>query len=143
MRAAGYLRVSSESQIDTWSIPGQKHAFEEYCQQKDWQVVGVYSEEGVSGRWDSVDRRPQLKRLLKNSEKQAVDVVVVHSLDQWSRNLRVTLDTFKHLADQRVAFVSLTVQIDYSTPEGRLLIAMIGAFAKVSRTVLPSTPRRG
>ena len=55
---------------------------------------------------------------------------MVHSLDRWSRNLRVTLDTFKRLADHKVAFVSITENIDYSTPEGRLFIAMIGAFAQ-------------
>jgi len=90
----------------------------------------VYSEEGISARSDSIEKRPQLKQLLADCATGAVDVVVVHSLDRWSRNLRVTLETFKFLADRRVAFASITENIDYSTPEGRLFIAMLGAFAQ-------------
>ena len=130
MRAAGYLRVSTDSQLDSWSIPAQKHEFEDYCVQKGWEPAALYSEEGVSGRWDSAEKRPQFRNLLRDCEKGMFDVVVVHSLDRWSRNLRVTLESFKHLAECRIAFVSITENIDYSTPEGRLFIAMIGAFAQ-------------
>ena len=129
-RAVLYARVSSEEQLDTWSIPAQKREFEDLCHQKGWQPVRFYSEEGFSARWDSIDRRPQLKRLLDDCRKREFDVVVVHSLDRWSRNLRVTLESFKHLAEQNTAFVSITENIDYSTPEGKLFIAMLGAFAQ-------------
>ena len=130
MKAVAYLRVSTESQVDTWSIPAQRHAFEEYCRQKGWQAIDVYSEEGVSARFDSIDKRPQLRKLLNDGKKSKFDVVVVHSLDRWSRNLKVTLETFKQLADDRIAFVSITENIDYSAPEGKLFIAMLGAFAE-------------
>ena len=56
--------------------------------------------------------------------------MVVHSIDRWSRNLGVTLESFKRLAESGIAFVSITENIDYSTPEGKLFIAMIGAFAQ-------------
>jgi len=130
MKAVGYLRVSSESQVDSWSMPAQKQAFEEYCHQRGWEAVGIYSEEGVSAHSDSIEKRPQLRKLLDDCRKGAFEVVVVHSLDRWSRNLRVTLETFKLLAENRVAFVSITENIDYSSPEGRLFIAMLGAFAQ-------------
>lgn len=70
------------------------------------------------------------KALLEACKRGDYGVVVVHSLDRWSRNLQVTLESFKLLADHRVAFASITEQIDYSTPEGRLFIAMLGAFAQ-------------
>jgi len=34
MRAALYARVSSEEQLDNWSISAQKHEFEQHCNQK-------------------------------------------------------------------------------------------------------------
>jgi DNA invertase Pin-like site-specific DNA recombinase len=40
------------------------------------------------------------------------DVVVVYSLDRWSRNLMVTLQTFNALAKNGVAFASVTENID-------------------------------
>lgn len=130
MKAAAYVRVSSESQIDTWSIPAQKRELEEYCRQKGWQLVQLFSEEGISAHSDSIEKRPQFRRLLEGCKKAEYEVVLVHSLDRWSRNLRVTLESFKLLADNRIAFVSITENIDYSSPEGRLFLAMLGAFAQ-------------
>jgi DNA invertase Pin-like site-specific DNA recombinase len=129
-KAVLYARVSDESQIDNWSLSAQKHEFIDICQQKHWQATIVYGEEGVSAHSDSIEKRPQFRRLLEDCKKHAFDVVVVHSLDRWSRNLRVTLESFKQLADNSIAFVSITENIDYSTPEGKLFIAMLGAFAQ-------------
>lgn len=130
MKAVLYSRVSDESQVDTWSLDAQKRAFNDLCSQKYWQAYKIYCEEGVSAHTDSIDKRPQFKRLLDDCQKRDFDVVVVHSLDRWSRNLGVTLESFKRLANSGIAFVSITENIDYSTPEGKLFIAMLGAFAQ-------------
>ena len=143
MKAVLYSRVSSESQVDSWSNPAQIREFEQYCQEKEWQVVGVYREEGKSARSDSLEKRPQFRRLLDDCTKGNFNVVVVHSLDRWSRNLRVTLESFKQLADNRVSFVSITENIDYSTPEGKLFIAMLGAFAQYFSDNLAKHVRKG
>lgn len=86
MRAAGYVRVSSDMQVDNWSIPAQKRGVQEYCSSMAWTLVRIYSEEGMSDRSDSLDKRPQLKQLLRDCEHDDFDVMVVHSLDRWSRN---------------------------------------------------------
>jgi site-specific DNA recombinase len=130
MRAILYARVSTEEQMESWSIPAQIREYEIYCQQKDWQNTYIYIDEGKSARSDAIEKRPQFRQLLGDCEKGTFDVVVVHSLDRWSRNLRVTLESFKNLADRGVAFASITENIDYSTPEGKLFIAMLGAFAQ-------------
>lgn len=130
MRAILYARVSTEEQLENWSISAQIREFENFCQQKGWQNTGIYTDEGKSARSDTIEKRPQFRRLLGDCGKGIFDVVVVHSLDRWSRNLRVTLESFKQLADHGIAFSSITENIDYSTPEGRLFIAMLGAFAQ-------------
>jgi len=130
MRAAAYVRVSTESQVDNWSLPAQKRELENYCIQKGWMLVKTYSEEGISAHTDSIEKRPQFKRLLDDCKKGEMDVILVHSLDRWSRNLKVTLESFKLLSENRVSFASVTENIDYSSPEGRLFLAMLGAFAQ-------------
>jgi DNA invertase Pin-like site-specific DNA recombinase len=130
MKAILYARVSTEEQLDNWSISAQIREFEQHCAAKGCQNGAVYKEEGISAHSDSIEKRPQFRRLLDACQKKAFDVVVVHSLDRWSRNLGVTLESFKHLADHGIAFSSITENIDYSTPEGKLFIAMLGAFAQ-------------
>ena len=67
MRAVLYARVSTEEQLENWSIPAQLREFESYCRQKDWQNAGIYKEEGKSARSDAIDKRPQFRRLLDHS----------------------------------------------------------------------------
>ncbi len=53
----------------------------------------------------------------------------VHMLDRWSRNVMVTLQSFRIFSQSRTAFISLSEHIDYSTPEGMLQLAILAAFA--------------
>ena len=75
-------------------------------------------------------KRPLFRQLLDDATNGQFDVVVVHTLDRWSRNLRVTLESQAILARHNVALVSITENIDYSTPQGRLFTQMLGAFAE-------------
>ena len=130
IRAVLYARVSTEDQTENWSLSAQNRAFQELCKQKNWTVLEVYQEPGKSAHTDSIDRRPVFRQLLADCQSRKFDVVVVHSLDRWSRNLGVTLESFKQLSNAGVSFVSMTENIDYTTPEGRLFLAMLGAFAQ-------------
>ena len=130
LRAAGYFRVSSEDQLDNWSLDAQERAFVDFCQSKGWEPVVKYREEGRSAWTDKLAKRPKFRELLEDARSRKFDVVVVHSLDRWARNLSVTLDSFRSLAQSGVTFVSIQEQIDYTTPEGRLFLVMLGAFAQ-------------
>ena len=56
--------------------------------------------------------------------------MVVHTLDRWARNFRVMLESIATLASHNVALVSVTENIDYSTPQGMLFTQMLGSFAQ-------------
>lgn len=130
MRAVGYIRVSDASQVEGHSLAAQERLVRELCKSRGWDAVNVYREEGKSAHVDAISKRPVFRQLLDDAGKHQFDFVVVHTLDRWSRNLKVTLESFKILADNNIAFVSITENIDYSTPEGKLFISMIGAFAQ-------------
>ena len=55
----------------------------------------------------------------------------------------ITLQTFNALAKNGVAFASVTENIDYSSPEGRLFVAMLGAFAQYFSDSLAKHTRKG
>ena len=130
MKAGLYARVSTEEQVEGYSLGAQTRAMREFCYQKGWEIAKEYIEEGKSARNENIDKRPQFKALIDDSLSGKVDVVVVHKLDRFSRNLIVTLSYFQEFAKHNIAFVSLSEQIDFSTPSGKLMLAMLGAFAQ-------------
>ena len=130
MRAVGYIRVSDTSQIEGYSLDAQKRLFEEYCESRGWTLVSIYREEGVSANTDAISKRPEFKRLLDDIQTGIADIVVVHTLDRWSRNLQVMLESLGILAQHNVGFVSISENVDYKTPHGRLTTQMLGGIAE-------------
>jgi site-specific DNA recombinase len=69
--------------------------------------------------------------------------VFVHTLDRWSRNVMVTLQTFRILSQKQTAFLSLSEHIDYSNPEGRLQLTILAAFAAYFSDMLSKHTTKG
>ncbi|MFC1956002.1 recombinase family protein [Chloroflexota bacterium] len=143
MRAVAYLRVSSASQVDGHSLDAQDRLFRELCKNRGWEVVKVYREEGRSAHFEAIARRPVFHQLLDDAEKGQFDVVVVHTLDRWSRNQRVMLDSMSILAKANASLVSITENIDYSTPQGKLFTQMLGSFAEYFSGALANHVSKG
>jgi len=130
LRAVAYIRVSDVSQIEGHSLDAQERLFKELCKNRGWEPVRIYREEGKSAHVEAINRRPVFKQLLADTEKHEFDIIVVHTLDRWSRNMKVTLESMSILAKSNVSLVSITENIDYTTPQGKLFTQMLGSFAE-------------
>ncbi len=130
LRAVNYTRVSTLDQVDGHSLAAQERLFQELCKNRGWTASGIYREEGKSAHTDSIAKRPVFRKLLDDAAARQFDVVVVHTLDRFSRNLKVMLEALAALSRSNVSLVSITEQVDYSTPQGRLFIQMLGSFAE-------------
>ena len=71
------------------------------------------------------------------------DVLVVWKLDRLSRSLRDVLTIMERLSDSEAGFRSLTEAIDTTTPAGRMMMPMVGAFAEFERAMLPERTKAG
>ena len=142
-RAVAYVRVSSISQVDGHSLNAQERLFYELCKNRGWTPIRVYREEGRSAHSESLKKRPMFRQLHEDARKGQFDIAVVHTLDRWSRNLRVTLESLANLAVHNVALVSIVENIDYSTPQGRLLTQMLGSFAQFFSDMLGTHVSKG
>ena len=136
MRAVAYLRVSSTSQVEGYSLDAQERLFLDACRKRSWEPILVYREEGRSAHSDSVNKRPQLRQLLRDASKGDFDLVVVHTLDRWARNVKVLIRTIKQLKEHGVQLQSITESLDDSNPQGRLLLQVLGSFAEFSSDML-------
>src|SRR5438874_11068221 len=91
----------------------------------------------------SSQHRPAFKRLLDDVQAGRVQVIFVHTLDRWSRNVMVTLQSFRILSQHHTAFISLSEHIDYSTPEGMLQLTILAAFAAYFSDMLAKHTSKG
>jgi DNA invertase Pin-like site-specific DNA recombinase len=140
---AGYVRRSSEMQKDNYSIDAQKRAIKDAAKVRGLPEPVFYEDDERSARGEQIAHRPAFKRLLDDMQSGRVQVVIVHTLDRWSRNVMVTLQSFRILSQSRTAFISLSEHIDYSTPEGMLQLTILAAFAAYFSDMLAKHTSKG
>jgi DNA invertase Pin-like site-specific DNA recombinase len=118
----------------------QLSALREYIERRGWQLAEEYIDEGISG---SRERRPALDRLMVGAKRRAFDAVVVFRFDRFARSvshLARALDEFRALG---IEFVSLHEAIDTSTPMGRAMFHIAGAFAELEREIIRERVKAG
>jgi hypothetical protein len=68
--------------------------------------------------------------MIADAKAHRFDVIVVHKLDRFSRSLLDIFTYFKYFSDWGVTFVSITEQFNFTTPVGKVLLAILAAFAE-------------
>jgi site-specific DNA recombinase len=142
-RVAGYIRVSSEEQTENYSLSAQERAIRFYCQAHDWDLIAIYADEGKSAWSDDPSSRPQFAAMLADAELGKFDVVIVHKLDRFARNLNVATHTLKTLREIEVSFVSVSEQMDFTTPFGKAAMNILLIFAELYSDNLSLETRKG
>lgn len=136
--------MSSEEQVDGFSLDAQRRLLQEHCAAKGWPVVEEYADEGKSARGDAIEKRPAFKRMMEDAEDGRLDVVVVHKIDRFSRNIRVTFECLELLARRNVGFVAVAQpDLDYTRPEGRLFMGMMATLAQYYSDNLSQETKKG
>jgi DNA invertase Pin-like site-specific DNA recombinase len=138
MKAAIYARVSTANNGQDPTM--QTRELREYCDRRGWTVAGEYVDIGISG---TKEKRPELDRLLGEAHRRRFDAVVVWRFDRFARSvshLLRALETFKSLG---IEFVSLSEQVDTSTPTGKMVFTVLGAVAELERSLIVERVRAG
>jgi DNA invertase Pin-like site-specific DNA recombinase len=118
----------------------QLRELREYCERRGFEIAGEYTDVGISG---SKDSRPELNRLMADAHKRRFDVVCVWRFDRFARSvshLLRALETFNALG---IAFVSLSEQMDTTTPTGKMVFTVLGAVAELERSLIAERVRAG
>ena len=138
MKAAIYARVSTANNGQDPTM--QTRELREYCERRGWTVAGEYVDIGISG---TKEKRPELDRLVGEAHRRRFDAVVVWRFDRFARSvshLLRALETFKSLG---IEFVSLSEQVDTSTPTGKMVFTVLGAVAELERSLIVERVRAG
>lgn len=115
IRAVSYSRFSSNNQR-TESIDAQQRAIYKYIAENKYTPVGDYVDEAVTG---TNLQRPGFQSMLDDAKKGMFDVVIVHKMDRFSRDVYDALDVQRKLAFYGVRIESVIERFE-ETPEGQL-----------------------
>lgn len=122
-----YVRVSTVEQNEQRQVEGlEKHGIEKWFTEK------------VSGKDTN---RPQLQAMIDFVREG--DTIYVHDFSRLARSTKDLLALVDELNAKGVHLVSNKEQIDTSTPQGKLMLTMIGAIYEFERTNMLERQREG
>jgi DNA invertase Pin-like site-specific DNA recombinase len=137
LKIAIYARVSTHNGQDPEM---QLSELREYCQRREWDVTQEYVDVGVSG---GKEKRPELDKLLHDAHRRYFDAVVVWRFDRFARSVSHLLKALEIFRSLGIEFVSLTEQVDTSTPTGKMIFTVLGAVAELERSLIVERVRAG
>ena len=109
---------------------------------RDADGVEVYSDAGTSGA-KGRNGRPGLDSMLKDASRRKFDIVMAWAIDRLGRSLIDLLDTIQHLEACGVDLYLDQQAIDTTTPMGKLVFQVTGAFAEFERTMICQRVKAG
>jgi DNA invertase Pin-like site-specific DNA recombinase len=137
-RAAIYVRVSTDKQ----TVENQLRELHQIAERRGWEVVQEYHDAGISGAKGRKDR-PGLDTMLKDAQRRRFDVVMVWAIDRLGRSLVDLLGTIQALEACGVDLYLDQQAIDTTSPAGKLMFQMTGAFAEFERSMIRQRVRAG
>ena len=137
-RAALYVRVSTDAQ----TVENQMRELRQVAVRRGWDVVEVYSDAGISGA-KGRNGRPGLDSVLKDATRRKFDIVMAWAIDRLGRSLVDLLGTIGHLEACGVDLYLDQQSIDTTTPMGKLVFQVTGAFAEFERTMIRQRVKTG
>jgi DNA invertase Pin-like site-specific DNA recombinase len=136
--AALYVRVSTDGQ----TVENQLRELRHIAERRGWTVVETYTDHGISGA-KGRDQRPGLDQLLRDASRHRFDVVMCWAIDRLGRSLIDLLGTIQHLEACGVDLFLEQQAIDTTTPAGRLMFQICGAFAEFERSMIRQRVKLG
>ncbi|MFB2286134.1 cassette chromosome recombinase CcrB [Staphylococcus aureus] len=132
-RIGAYIRVSTERQVEGYSIEGQITQIEQYCQFNSYELVDIYADRGISGK--SMNR-PELQRMLNDAKNGKLDCVMVYKTNRLARNTSDLLTIVEELHRQNVEFFSLSERMEVKNSTGKLMLQILASFSEFERNTI-------
>lgn len=140
MKLVGYVRVSTKNQEDNTSLADQERRIRAYCDAFGHELVNLYIEVG-SGK--NTKDREQFNLALSDVKNNA-DGIIALKLDRIARNTRDVLALVEDvLQPDNKALVLLDLQVDTSTPTGKMILTVMAATAALERDTITNRMQGG
>jgi site-specific DNA recombinase len=144
MRAAIYIRVSTDEQIKGYGLIVQDEKLRAFVKLHDYELdeEHVYKDEGFSGSLP-VEERPGIKKLLEDARNREFDVVITYRLDRMFRKTKLLLEMVDELEKCKVGFKSMTESFDTTSVTGKGLMSILAVIAEMERGTIQERTMNG
>jgi DNA invertase Pin-like site-specific DNA recombinase len=138
MRVALYLRTSHAER----NVHNQRLELLAVAKGRGWTVTKQYVDEGISGA-KGRDKRPGLDKALQGATRREYDILAVWSVDRLGRSLADLIASLNTLHAVGVDLYMHKQAIDTTTPAGRMIFSVLGAFAEFERAMIQARIKAG
>ncbi len=141
-KAIVYLRVSTEEQVDNFSLETQERICAQEAERKGFEIVRVFKEEGRSAK--NITGRPILIELMEfcRKNRKNVDALIVYRLDRLSRQVGDFLAIKKKLKEYEIALLSTSEPTGNSATE-QFVETMLASFAQMDNDIRSERTKNG
>ncbi len=134
MKCVLYPRVSTEMQVDEFSLDGQINSLKRFADREEMIVVDIYEDAGKSGK--SIEGRPAFKKMLSDIENGLqIDYILVYKLSRFGRNAADILNSLEFIQSYGINLICIEERIDSSQASRKLLISVLSAVARLKEKI--------
>lgn len=144
MRVIGYVRVSTEEQVSGgYSLEAQESAIEMAANARGWEIEKIFRDEGKSGK--DLHRPGIHNALLAVCGRPRPDkrTLMVARLDRLTRSVVDFGELLEWFDRAHAGLVCLDLEVDTTTPGGRLVANVFAAVAEWERETIAQRTRDG
>ncbi len=129
LRTGAYARVSTDKDDQANSFESQVQYFTDYIQrQNDWELVKVYSDEGITGT--NTIKRDGFNDMIEDALSGKLDLVITKEVSRFARNIADAIHYTRLLKEHNVDIVFALDGIDTRDSNYEFKLAMISAIAQ-------------
>ena len=134
-KAIGYIRVSTEKQVDHGiSLEAQTAKLEAYAALYDLEMITIIVDAGASAK---TLKRPGLQQALSMLTKGEATALLIAKLDRLTRSVK-DLGTLvdQYFLSDKITLLSVADSIDTRTAAGRMVLNILGTVAQWERETI-------
>jgi DNA invertase Pin-like site-specific DNA recombinase len=133
-----YGRVSTNQQ----TVENQLLDLQKVATRNNWEVVGVYTDEGISGKHGR-DKRPQFDELMKDATRKKFDLIMSWDVSRLGRSLKHLVEFMEDIQSKNIDLYLHANGLDSSTPSGRAMFGMLSVFSSFEREMISERVKSG
>lgn len=138
-----YVRVSTEMQVERYSLKAQRDRIAEEAERYDMTIVREYADEGISGK-NAADR-PAFLQMMDDIANSTDDVsfVICFKLSRFGRKTSEILRYIEQMKDYGVHLICIDDNIDTSSDTGKIMVSILSIVSEIERENILSQTMEG